>query len=257
MKRPNPIYVALVLAATAAAAAQPSESRIAIRGGSIILKVPDFQTARAAALNLADKYGAELREAETQVNLSGQKHGDLLFQLDSGKLGAMVGDLRDIGKLYSERLQTTDQTSYYNKLGKRIAILRQNEIELLNLLRGSRQMKGPDVLYLQFRLFQSRVEASDATQDALDLERAARRAELRVSLFEPEPRQALDWRNWRAHAAYRGKGAFFLVTRKLVTLAYLVLWTAPFWIPGAVILYFLWLWGRRRIRAWRARPAGA
>ena len=42
--------------------AGPSQPRIAVRGGDIVLKVPDFQAARSRVLRLAKQYRAELRD---------------------------------------------------------------------------------------------------------------------------------------------------------------------------------------------------
>ena len=238
----------------AGVAAGPSQPRIAVRGGDIVLKVPDFQAARSRVLRLAKQYRAELRDARTQVNLSGQKHGEVTLQVDAGSLDELLNNLREVGKLFSERVQTTDQTSYYNKLGRRIALLHQNEVELLGFLRRQQQMRGSDVLYAQYRLFQTRVEASDATQDHLDMERASRQGQLHVVLFEPEAKQTVDWRNWRAHAVYRARGSFLYAARKLVTGAYFVAWFAPFWIPGCVLLWLVVRWAKPRVVRWTARP---
>lgn len=236
-----------------------SPAETSIRSGNIILKVSDFPSARAKVLRLARQYGATLREAQTEVNLAGEKHGELALQLDAGKLDDLTDDLRKIGKLYSERLQTTDQTALHQRLGERIRLLRQNESELIDFLRRPRRMRGSDILFVQYRLYQTRVETADASQERLGLERRARRSLLNVMLFEPEPRATFDWGNWHAHAVGRAKGAFMHSTRKLVTGVYFLGWFAPFWIPVAIAFLLAMRWARRRFRAWRAarppRPA--
>jgi len=84
-------------------------------------------------------------------------------------------------------------------------------------------LRGSDILFVQYRLYQSRVETSDASQERLDLARSAR----------------------RSHVV------------KVVTGLYFALWFAPFWIPAAVALYLVYRWVRREIRRlveqWRAR----
>lgn len=227
-------------------------TRVIIRGGDIIVKVPEYDAAKAKTMELARKYGAELKEAGTSVDFRGKKQGELMLVLDAPKLVPLMNDVRGVGKLYSERVQSTDQTSYYEKLGRRISLLGQNEDELLGFIHSPRRMRGSDILFVQYRLYQSRTEASDATQDQVDLDRAAQHSLLHVMLFEPEPRQAFDWRNWHAQAAYRAKTLFLTVVRKLAGGLYLLLWFAPLWIPAALLLFFgsrrLW----RLLRAWRA-----
>ena len=246
------VFVALSCAlatgpVSAADKALPSEPAVLARSASIVLKVPDYQAARERVLTLARTYGGELRQARTEVNLLGQKHGSLTLQLDAIDLDRLVDKLRKVGKLYSEHVQTTDQTSLYGKLQDRIGLLKQNEGELLGFLRSPRRMRGSDILFVQYRLYQSRVEAANASEQRHDLARSARRSQVVVELFEPEPKRTFDWASWHAHAVYRSKGAFLYSTRKLVTGLYYALWFAPFWVPAAVVVLLVYRWARRKI----------
>ena len=225
---------------------------VRVRSADLILKVTDFEAARKQVLDLAREHGAELTDSRTEVNFQGKKNGWLLFHLDAQQLDPLAATSRPVGKLYSEHMQTTDQTSYHEKLAQRIGLLAQNEVELLKFLNRPRQMRGSDILFVQSRLFESRVEASDAKQDKLALERSAVRSTLRISLFEPAPKKALDLGNWRAHGAYRAKSSFLTLAAKLVTLAYFILWYTLLWIPLGVVLLFTLRWGRRRLRTMRA-----
>lgn len=222
-----------------------------LRSGDIILKVNDFEAAREQVLDLARQHGGKLSDSQTRVNYQGKKDGWLLFRLDACELDALTKAVRSVGKLYSEHMQASDQTSYYETLGRRIGLLTKNEQELLGFLHRPKQMRGSDILFVQYRLFQSRVEASDAEQEKLALERGALRSTLRVSLFEPYPKKAFDLGNWRAHGAYRAKTAFVTFAGKLVTSAYFALWFAPLWIPVLVSVLFILRWGTRRLRTWR------
>lgn len=242
-----------LLAAARVAADSPPAAGVRIRSGNIILKVPDFQAARAKVMKLAGKHGAELREAQTEVNFSGGKHGEMMLQVNASRLDPLMDDIRRIGKLYSERVQTSDQTSHYDKLGQRSELLRRNEAELLQFVRSPRQMRGSDLLFVQYRLYQTRVEIANASQEQVDLSRGARRSLLHVMLFEPEPRQSFDWRSWNAHAMYRANGAFQDKARKTLAGLYHVLWLAPFWVPPAAVLTIGGRWARRRYVRWRIR----
>ncbi len=70
---------------------------------------------------------------------------------------------------------------------------------------------------------------------------------VQLEIFEPKPGRTVDWGNWHASAAYRAKGSFIYVARKLLTGLYFVGWFAVFWIPALIVLYFLTRWARRRI----------
>ena len=253
MKRRLVCVLILLSLCYAAFSQTPNPMPVRIRSADIILKVTDFETARKEVLDLARERGAELTDSRTEVNFQGKKNGWLLFRLDAEQLDPLVAGSRPVGKLYSEHMQTSDQTSYHEKLAQRIGLLAQNEVELLKFLNRPKQMRGSDILYVQSRLFDSRVEASDAKQDKLALERSAVRSTLRISLFEPAPKKALDLGNWRAHGAYRAKTSFLMLAAKLVTLAYFILWYGLLWIPLGVVVLFIVRWGRRRLGAMRPR----
>lgn len=241
-----------------ASASNSSPAVILIRGANVILKVEDFQSARARVLKVARKYDAHLRDARTEVDEAGQKHGQLVLQLSSSDLSPVVNELRGLGKLYSEHVQTIDQTKYYDQLGQRIDLLKQNENELVGFLKSPRRMRGSDILFVQSRLFQTRVEASDALQERLGLQRGDDISVIQVELFEPEPKRAMDWRNWHALAAYKAKSSFLYTIRKLITGLYFIGWFAPFWIPTVIVLFFLLRWVWRKVMVWwRSRPRRA
>lgn len=230
---------------------------VAAQSGSIVLKVSDYGQARSDVMKHADTQGATLRDESSEANFNGERHGSIILDMDAVKLRPMMEGIRRIGKLYSERVQTSDQTSYYQKLEKRIALLKQNEGELLSFLHSPRRMRGSDILFVQSRLYQSRVESADAAQERADMARRARKASINVELFEPEPHKTFDWSNWHATASYRAKSSFLFVTRKLVTGLYMVVFFAPFWIPILLVVFFvgrkLIRWMRQRIMAWWER----
>jgi len=230
---------------------------VSIRSGSIVLKVSDYDQARSRVMRLAGARGAVLHEESSEANFSGERHGNIILELDAAQFRPMMEDVRRIGKLYSEQVQTSDQTSYCQKLEKRISLLGQNEVELVAFLHSPRRMRGSDILFVQYRLYESRVRAADAAQERADTARRARKALINVALFEPEPHKTFDWSNWHAVASYRAKGSFLYVTRKLVTGFYLVAFLAPYWIPALLIVFFggrkLIRWTRQRLAAWLER----
>ncbi|MEN6357488.1 MAG: DUF4349 domain-containing protein [Armatimonadota bacterium] len=133
-------------------------SRIAIKSGSIVLKVNDYNEARAQIMRLADARGAVLHQEKSEANFSGERHGEIILDVDSAQLGPLMERVRRIGKLYSESVQTSDQTSDYQKLNTRISLLKQNEGELIGFMRSPRRMRGSDILFVQYRLYESRLQ---------------------------------------------------------------------------------------------------
>lgn len=235
----------------------PSNAIVAVRSGSIVLKVPDYGEARSRIMQLAAARNAVLHEEKSEANFAGQRHGNVSLELDAAQLGPLMDEIRQVGKLYSEHVQTADQTSDYQKLEKRIALLRQNDSELQGFLHNSRRMRGSDILFVQYRLYESRVQAADAAQERSDIERRAKKGMLTVALFEPEPNKAFDWSNWRATSSLRAKSSLLYTVRKGVTGAFFALYFAWMWIPALLILFFggrkLVRYSRRRMSEWTAR----
>jgi len=249
-----------VLATEAAAKVSPASDSVSIRSGSIVLKVTDYDRARSQVMKIADARGARLHEEKSEANFTGERHGYIILEVDAAQLGPMMNSVRHIGKLYSEHAQTSDQTSYYQRLDKRVSLLKQNEHELLGFLHSPRRLRGSDILFVQYRLYESRNQAANAAQERIDIARREQKAMINIALFEPEPRKTFDWSNWHAAASYRAKGSFLFVTRKIVTGLYMVAFFAPYWIPALLIVFFggrkLIRWTRARIVNWQERRRG-
>jgi hypothetical protein len=218
------------------------------RGGTVAVKVVDYDTARQKVLDVGLAQGAELLDSQTRVNFQGKKDGWLRFRLPSDRLPALVRAAHETGKLYSEAITTNDHASEYEELERRIGRLREHEVRLAALLQSSRRLRGSDILYIQERLFRTGVDQGLLMQRRVDLERAARVTTLTVELFEPEPRRAMDLGNWYAGAALRARTSLYRVLARGVTAGAFVLMFAPLWIPALVVAILLLRWLRRRLK---------
>ena len=260
---------ALAIAALAAAAipARAQEApaslpnRMPIRGGSIIVKVPDFAAARDRVTSAARREGAEILEGKTVVNQKGWKHGWINLRVSAERAPILLQAVREMGKLYSESAGTVENVSEYEQLERRIARIREHQKRLDGILKGSRKLRGSDILYVQERLFRAGIDEGELLQRRLDLERAARTSVVTVTLFEPgappiPPRERIDI----AAGFTRGIGNAWLALQRTcsraATAAAYVLVFAPFWIPAlilAALMYRLLIpMIRRQIRKTRA-----
>jgi hypothetical protein len=255
------IAVLWLVSMGAAASATPTRARPSVpaanRGGTLVVKVTDFDPAREKVIGAAVGHSAELLDSHTQVNFEGRKIGWLRFRMPSDRVSRLLPEVRAVGKLYSEHAQTSDHQSEGEELERRIARLREHEQRLDSLLRSSRRMRGSDLLYLQDRLFRASVDESELEQRRVDLRRAAQIGTLTVELFEPEPRRAMDLGNWYASAHLRARTALYReLARGMTVLAYALAF-APLWIPGLALAILLgrWLWRRSRVFVARAAVA--
>jgi uncharacterized protein DUF4349 len=259
------LLTGFVLAGAGSAAGQISPRSdapvpsVLTRGGSIVLKVVDYDPAREQVLSAVFRQSGALLGSRTEVNFEGKKHGWLRFRLAADRWPLLLSSVRSSGKLYAESIRTGDATSQYEELGRRIVRLREHQERLAALLQSPRRMRGSDILYLQERLFRAGVDEGQLVQRRVDLERAGRTGTLVVELFEAEPRRAMDLGNWYAGAMLRARTALYRNMAHAVTAGAYALAFAPFWIPALVVATVLgrWLWRRgRRIAACVAAGVG-
>jgi hypothetical protein len=227
----------------------PAISGMPSRGGSIVLKITDYEPARQQVLAAARRAGAELVDSHSEVNFQGKRHGWLRFRLTAAEVPGFLTGVRGVGKLFAENITSTDNLSEYEDLERRVERLREHQQRLDGLLKNGRRLRGSDILYIQERLFRASVDEGMLLQRRLELERAARASNITVELFEPEPRRAMDLGNWYAGAALRAKTDLFRFLAKATTAGAYVLFFAPFWVPALVIALFLIRWLLRRGRA--------
>lgn len=229
----------------------PSRSllEMPIRSSSLIVKVPDYEAARSRVLRAAQQAGAELVDTHTEVDDLGKKNGWIRLRVTSSQLPALLGAVREVGKLYSEQFTADERVSEYQETERRVERLREHQARLSGMLENGRRLRGSDLLYIQERLFRAEVDEGLLMQRRVDLERMVRSGSVVVELFEPEPRRQLDVGNWYAGAALRAKTSLFRFLAKGVTAGAYVLFFAPLWIPALVIALLLvrWLWRRLQL----------
>jgi hypothetical protein len=118
------VLAALVIESAGSTAGQApqrpeaSPQGVLTRGGSIVLKVVDYDPAREKALSAALQQGAALLSSRTEVNFEGKKHGWLRFRLAADRLPLLLPSVRTVGKLYAESIRTGDETSQYEELNR-------------------------------------------------------------------------------------------------------------------------------------------
>ncbi len=215
-----------------------------LRGGTITLKVDNFDDARRQIIAAAQEQGATLADARVEVNGKGRRHGWLRLSLPAENLTPMLAAVRASGKLYSENIITNDRASEYEDLGRRVIRLREHQARLDALLQNGRRLRGSDILYVQERLFRAGVDEGMLLQRQTDLSRAGGASSVVVALFEPVPvsataRARVDLANgW---ASGRERASWTLqrnLARGATASAYALVWS-PLWLPALIIALLL------------------
>jgi hypothetical protein len=249
-----PILVLLIVLSLASANAQNIATKdlpIFSRGSGVVLKVPDYETARRQLLLAAQSQGAEQLNAQTYVNAKGQKHGWLELRLNSVQLRGLLNSVYTVGKLYSEKMTVVDNLSDYQGLSRRINSLKSHELRLAGVLESPRRIRGSDILYLQERLYRANVDEGMMQQQQADIARSSQLCSVRIELFEPgtmpvsEPAK-IDLSRWFASSyAFARRSLTMQMARASTATAYLLVY-APIWVPALIVIMILmrWIWIR-------------
>lgn len=246
------VLLLLPVAGNAVPEAAPAP-KVSLRSASIVMKVPAFPQARERVLQMTRDHQGLLLDARTRVKPNGDQYGTLVVQAPRAEMDALLHDVRGVGKLYGDNVQTRDRTSEFELLGRRTALLQQNETELLNFLHSPRRMRGSDILYVQYRLYQTRMEMAQAEQVRQNLLRGDGRSTVNITLFEAELPGAFHWRDWWGRQAGKVGVAFFTGLRTFVNL---LLGLIASW-PTLLILGILGWLGWRLWRKWWKRAEAA
>lgn len=245
------------VAKTAAQAPPPSPLQspveMPIRGGSIVVKVADYGDARRQVLAAAQAQGAEMLGAKTLVDPKGRKHGWVRLRLPAAQMPLLLDAVGGVGRLYGEKITTTDHASEYEELARRITRLQQHETRLSGILESGHRLRGGDLLFVQERLFRASVDESLLAQRRADLARDTQLNTLLVELFEPGtlPAPVVDGPTnpalWFPRAMALARAHLGRQATRGATLAAYALVYAPFWLPALLLglLLLNLLWSRR------------
>lgn len=171
---------------TPSSAAKPTDSQPVIHQGiALTLKVEDFAAARQKAIDSAVAHGGKVADAKVDVSGNGRKAGWIRLEVPADQLQAVLPDIYGLGKLYGDKMLTSDKTSEYETLARRMDQLDKHQARLSNVLEQPRHMRGSDILYLQERLFRAGVDEEDLAQARVDMSRRAETANVILYMFEP------------------------------------------------------------------------
>jgi hypothetical protein len=222
----------------------PTSAPMSFTGGAITLKVANYDEARQKVLEAAQREGAELIDAKTNVTENGRRHGWVRLRFPAERMPVLLGQVRMNGTLYAEKVSTTDNASEYDSLERRVGRLKEHQGRLSGVLNGDRRLRGSDILYVQERLFRAGVDESELLQRRADMERRKTTSTLMVQFFEPVPLRKMESArlDFAAHFASAQNNAFGAMSRfagRIVTaLAYALVWT-PLWLPLVILLFVL------------------
>jgi hypothetical protein len=228
------------------------------RGAAVTVKVESYADAQKGLADLVAKHGGTAADRHRVASEKGRHSGWLRVQVPKANLDAFLGDVRQLGKVYGERLSLEDRSEEYLSLGKRAERLRQHEARLSGILGSGRRLRGSDILYVQERLFRASVDEDSLLQQREALAARTPTSSVVVTFFEPT-RLKEEPRGFIGHA----KAAFEDGLRNLALTGLGLIGSLMHLLVYAIIAWVLWLLFRRpllrvweRLRAW-TEPAPA
>lgn len=168
-------------------ASSPGAHPVVHEGVAVTVKVDDFEAARQKVIAAATAHGGKIADAKIDVSGKGRKSGWMRITVPADQLRVIMPEMYGLGKLYGDKMLTSDKTSEFETLARRMDQLGKHQTRLSGVLGQPRRMRGSDILYLQERLFRAGVDEESLAQQRLDIARRSASANVILTMFEPIP----------------------------------------------------------------------
>jgi len=155
-----------------------------IRNGSMQIEVEDVGVAARSLQDIAAKHGGYTSESSSEQRDAGPRQASVTVLIPSANFDALVQDVRTIGDVEREELSTQDVTKAYADLETRLAVKRQTETRLREIM-ASRTGSMSDVLQVERELSRLTGEIEDLLGQKRYFDQKVATSTLRIQLFEP------------------------------------------------------------------------
>jgi hypothetical protein len=221
--------------------------QVVVQGGSITLKVPNFNEAREAVQHIAERCGGQTVSGQDRVSEKGKPHGWIRIVVPVAQLGAAMSQLRAIGQVYGDSLSQRDFSEDAEDLGSRTVRLKEHQNRLLSMLQSPRHLRGSDLLFVQDRIFRAGLDQDTLGHRRQQLAGEAAVSNISVFLFVPGAMPiakpiAKTFPEKVAFAFGAAWKSFVKFASDSGMLMAIMLVYSLFWVPFALIV---WLIGRR------------
>lgn len=112
----------------------PSMARKVILTGEMSLEVQSYDETLEKIKKLIEGSNGFISDSKVTIDTNGVKTGDVELRIPSDKFGAIIADIKAMGKLKSEAIHGQDVTEEYFDLEARLANSKKMEVRLIDLL---------------------------------------------------------------------------------------------------------------------------
>ena len=230
-------------AADEAAPASPAGAMIAarklIRTGEIALVVEDWDAAVAEVERIAAGAGGYVASSDVHRGAGDRRAGSLTVRVPAERFAATLAALRALGRVERESSGTQDITREYADLETRLAVKREAQGRLREILRTATGKLG-EVLEVERELARVTEEIERLEGERRYYDQLVALSTLTVSLAEPE---ALVRPGVLAPLAEALRSSLRVLATSVAYVVYLVVFALP-WLVLAALVW--WLLRRRR-----------
>ncbi len=235
----------------------PTLARQVVRRASMQLTTPDVRAAVVMAHNLVSAARGEfVQESNAREGAKGRVEAELTLRVEAGRLDEVIGSLRGLGEVRSERVVGEDVTGRVVDIEANLRNEQRVEEELLALLDSRENADLDDILKVRRELSQVRARIEGLAGERDQLGALVRLATVAVVLREPdaeteevaqEETGLWAWFDERMGSAWNNGLRTLLAT--IAVIVEVAVSGAVWFIVGGVVGAFAW----RRYRAERPR----
>ncbi len=226
-------------------AAAATVDRQIIYNANLTVKTEDADAARQKIVRMTEEVGGFLADSTMRVGEAGQRYVDIKVRVPASRFSEVVAQIRQLGKVEHESIDTQDVTEEFLDLDARLRTLRQAEERLLAMLKRSGKLA--DLLQIERELATRREQIEKSQGRLRYLKDRVSFSTIQVSLYEKGP--AVVGPSGPYDILYHVRSAYRVLVSMLqgilTALIYIVIDGVVIWLP---VLLLIWLVSRRRRR---------
>jgi hypothetical protein len=220
-----------------------ARDRLIVRNGSLFVRVADVRKAYDDATRIAQRLGGFV-ESSSDARGEAVPSAELTLRVPAAAFGRALRDLAALGEVLRRQTSGLDVTGQVADLEARLRVMRQEEEQLLAVLRTARNVR--EILEVRDRLARVRSEIESLESQTKTLRRLATLSTIQLSLTQRQRAlQPSPPGDWIAQTWASAVNLLAWIWRGLVQAGIYALILAPVWAP--LVLAAWWLW--RRLRA--------
>ena len=214
-----------------------------VRTCSLEIEVADLARASVAVRRAAESHGGMVSDSKVSRGEAGSSSANLTLLIPTERLEGALDDLRKLGKVQDEKINTADITKEYEDLETRLTVKRQTEQRLREIL-TSRTGKLSEVLEVERELDRIVGEIERMEGEKRYYDRQVSVSKVSLNLYEPH---AGVRPGHFSEVAAAFKEAVHGLSLSLAGLVYLVTYLLP-WLVLVVVIWSIARAVRKRRR---------